>query len=131
MTNYEIYYQQSQFYVTMQDDRKRQLEFKASSALGLSAALIGLAGLAGAAWSGWLIVPVLLMGVGFLGSAVSSLLALQLQGYQQSPPLSALKKHIVNGEDEETVLNWVATSTDSSVDWNEKLLDRKAARLQW
>ncbi len=103
MTKYELYFQLARSYAVEQETRKSQLEIKGSASLGLSAALIGFAGLAGwngDEWSGWLLLPVILMGFAFLLSAAHALRVLQVQDFQTSPPLATLYEQLPNYEED-------------------------------
>ena len=132
MNKYELYYQVAQAQASEQQTRKHQIEFRASAALGLGATVLGLAGLTVTTWSDVLIIPAILIVALFLLEARFALLALDINKFHKSPPLSVLYNHLGDPEySDEGLISWAGASISEAVGNNDELLGKKARHLHW
>ena len=135
MDRIDLYYEVTREKLLNQESLNKEFGTKASSILGLGAALIGAAtiilnlsdiklGLGIPAF--WVFIVLV---VAFVFTAIFCISVLRLRDWQHSPTASGITKRL-NGYKDETLTEWVGDEYGRSVEYNRGALRDKATALQ-
>ena len=135
MQKYELYYQVAHSHLQEQDQRAQSLEVRASGAMGLGVALLGLVALIintafepGALVSPGLAIMVACL-VAFLSVVGFGFTALRPGGgWRRDPDLKRFESYLPHYEDD-TLVKWAGDQFREAVDANEGTLQAKAASV--
>ena len=113
-----------------QEESRRHSDTMATGILALSGVLVGMPVFSAADWAGWSVFPAVIILLGFIGVAITSITSLWLREWHFQPPLSDLYKHMESGEyEDEALVNWSGKQIMSAVEDNEKTLRSKSLWL--
>ena len=135
----ELYYQVAHSHLSEQDGRNQLIEQKASGALALSSALVGIAAIVIKDFSGTSSVPLTgitlffgtFMAVAFVATAGLSFRTLWIRSWQRTPDLKAFSEHLSNPiYEDEGMVEWVGDEFARSVEHNDRILNTKVDALR-
>ena len=116
-----------------QVEERRHLDTMATGILAFSGVLIGMLVFSTADWAYWSVfLPAVIVLLGFIGVATTTITSLLVSEWHFQPPLSDLYKYMKSGEyEDEALVIWSGKQIMSAVEDNEKALGSKSSRLQW
>ena len=127
MENAELYYHVAHSHLLDQNERNRQLEFKARGTLVLAVTLTGVAAITVRDWSVWSSIPVTVFALAFFYTVWFALQkALKVRDWWRNPDLNDLTDYLKKGPEAAKLTQWVGDAYSMVVDHNEKLLTGKA-----
>ena len=133
MERNELYYRVAQSHLLDQDERNRQLEFKASGVIGLAVALAGVAVVVIKDFSqspdspsvGAVTVAAAFV-ITFVFSVALAVRASRVYTWRRDPDLRSFAQHLSDDYDDSKLVEWVGDQFANSVEHNENLIERKA-----
>ena len=115
-----------------QEESRRHSDTMATGILALSGVLVGMLVVSTADWAGWSVFPAVVILLGFIGVAITTITSLWLREWHFQPPLSDLYTHLESGEyEDEALVKWSGKQIMSAVEHNEKALRSKSLWLSW